>query len=87
MEFSYGHWAGLSKDLAGYDLVLTAETIYAEESVDDLLSVLKTAYKSTRTRTESGMDNLSIKEIWTKDIESETVILVAAKVSSVHRYR
>jgi len=41
LEFSYGDWAGLSKTITTYDLVLTAETIYSEESVDDLISVLK----------------------------------------------
>ena len=85
LEFSYGHWAGLSKDIDRFDLVLTAETIYAEESVDDLLSVLKSA--STRSAeggsVENGMDNMSMqdKDRWTEDIRNETVILVAAKVS------
>jgi protein-histidine N-methyltransferase len=41
LEFSHGDWAGLSKSITTYDLVLTAETIYSEESVDDLISVLK----------------------------------------------
>jgi len=84
LEFSYGHWAGLSEDLGRFDLVLTAETIYAEESVEDLLSVLKSA--STRSAeggsVESGMDKMSMqyKDKWTDDIRNETVILVAAKV-------
>jgi len=85
LEFSYGHWAGLSKDLAKFDLVLTAETIYAEESVEDLLSVLKSA--STRSAeggsVENGMDKMSMQDKvkWTEDIRHETVTLVAAKVS------
>lgn len=85
LEFGYGHWAGLSKDLGRFDLVLTAETIYAEESVEDLLSVLKSA--STRSAeggsVENGMDKTSMqdKDKWTEDIRNETVILVAAKVS------
>jgi hypothetical protein len=85
LEFSYGHWAGLSKELNRFDLVLTAETIYAEESVDDLLSVLKSA--SNRSvgvgSLENGMDKMPMqdKDNWTEDIRNETVILVAAKVS------
>ena len=83
LEFSYGHWAGLSKEIEGFDLVLTAETIYAEESVNDLLSVLRAASKPTETpKLENGMDNMSIKDEWTKDIEKETVVLIAAKVST-----
>jgi protein-histidine N-methyltransferase len=84
LEFSYGHWAGLSKDLDRFDLVLTAETIYAEESVDDLLSVLTSSSRSEGGSVEKGMDKMSIqdKDNWTEDIRNETVILVAAKVSS-----
>jgi len=83
LEFSYGHWAGLSKDLDRFDLVLTAETIYAEESVDDLLSVLKSASTRSAGSVEIGMDKMSMqdKDNWTEDIQNETVILVAAKVS------
>jgi len=84
LEFSYGHWAGLAQDVENFDLVLTAETIYAEESVDDLLSVLKASTRSEGGLVEKGMDKMSIQDKgnWTKDIRSETVILVAAKVSS-----
>jgi hypothetical protein len=85
LEFSYGHWAGLSKELDRFDLVLTAETIYAEESVDDLLSVLKSASNRSAGNgpVENGMDKMSMqeKDNWTEDIRNETVILVAAKVS------
>lgn len=84
LEFSYGHWAGLAQDVGGYDLVLTAETIYAEESVDDLLSVLKASTRSGGGGSvENGMDKMSMqgKDNWTEDIQNETVILVAAKVS------
>jgi len=81
LEFSYGHWAGLSKELDRFDLVLTAETIYAEESVDDLLSVLKASTRSAGS-VDNGMDKMSMqdKDNWIEDIQNETVILVAAKV-------
>jgi len=81
LEFSYGHWAGLAHDVGGFDLVLTAETIYAEESVDDLLSVLRASTRSAGS-VENGMDKMSMqgKDNWTEDIQNETVILVAAKV-------
>jgi hypothetical protein len=84
LKFSYGHWAGLAQNVGGYDLVLTAETIYAEESVDDLLSVLTSSSRSVQGGSvENGMDKMSMqdKDKWTKDIRNETVILVAAKVS------
>jgi hypothetical protein len=83
LEFSYGHWAGLAHDVGGFDLVLTAETIYAEESVDDLLSVLKSASTRSAGSVENGMDKMSVQDKgkWTENIQSETVILVAAKVS------
>ena len=84
LEFSYGHWAGLAQDVGKFDLVLTAETIYAEESVDDLLSVLKSASTRSAGSVENGMDKMSMqdKDSWTEDIQNETVTLVAAKVSS-----
>ena len=84
LEFSYGHWAGLAQDVGGFDLVLTAETIYAEESVDDLLSVLTSSSRSEGGSVGNGMDKMSMqdKDSWTEDIQNETVILVAAKVSS-----
>jgi hypothetical protein len=79
LEFSYGHWAGMAKGLEGCDLVLTAETIYAEESVNDLLSVLKSA--SNPTSLENGIDKMSINhKNWTEE-SNVTVILVAAKAS------
>jgi hypothetical protein len=85
LEFSYGHWAGLAQDVGRFDLVLTAETIYAEESVDDLLSVLASSSRSVQGRSvEKGMDKMSMQDKgkWTEDIRNETVTLVAAKVSS-----
>jgi protein-histidine N-methyltransferase len=85
LEFTYGHWAGLSRDINhGYDLVLTAETIYAEDSVNDLLAVLESATKPPQSREdlqiEDKLDTMSVKDDWIKDIQHETVILVAAKV-------
>lgn len=53
LRFTYGHWGGLAKELVdgkgdgqGYGLVMTAETIYAEDSVDDLIEVLRGAYRA-----------------------------------------
>jgi hypothetical protein len=59
---------------------LTAETIYAEGSVDDLINLLKAAVggKSTAGNTE-------MKEDWSRDIgQGERVVLVAAKVCLLH---
>ena len=59
LRFTYGHWSGFAQELLtpleaaignagledrkGYGLVLTAETIYSPESVDDLIDVLRNA--------------------------------------------
>ncbi|WVQ94707.1 hypothetical protein IAU59_001787 [Kwoniella sp. CBS 9459] len=58
LVFTYGHWAGLASELQpqdkegenaeqpqGYGLILTAETIYAEESHGSLLDVLRSGVK------------------------------------------
>lgn len=69
LRFTYGAWGGLAKDLRereggdetdkrrrAYDLVLTSETIYAEDSVDDLIAVLRSA-----TATANGDDKATAK--------------------------
>lgn len=102
LEFTYGHWGGLADELKGreaYDLVLTAETIYAEESVDDLVAVLRSASSSSAIavsklniglsggegeKLEETFGDMSVKENWAKEIsQGERVVLVAAKVSSI----
>ena len=96
LEFTYGHWGGLAEDLksgGGYDLVLTAETIYAEESVDDLIAVLHSASTTQSDTGNSGSESkqvgledtfgaMSVRYDWIRDIgQGERVVLVAAKVS------
>lgn len=96
LEFTYGHWGGFAEDLkgrGGYDLVLTAETIYAEESVDDLIAVLHSASTTQIDIGESGSVSkqvgledtfgaMSVRYDWIRDIgQGERVVLVAAKVS------
>ena len=111
LRFTYGGWAGLATDLrdgkvgAGpnspwpngraYDLVLTAETIYAEDSVDDLIAVLraanaraasdgeaKAAPKHLDVALEDSLGELKL-EAWKRQplADGEGVIMVAAKVS------
>ncbi|RSH94301.1 hypothetical protein EHS25_004104 [Saitozyma podzolica] len=79
-----------------YGLVMTAETIYAEESVTDLIGVLRSATarsgggSSGETRTlkreevalEDSLGDLSVGDewAWTPLRDGEPVILVAAKV-------
>jgi hypothetical protein len=83
LEFSHGHWAGLAKSIGTYDLILTAETIYAEESVDDLLSVLRSASRQTSPNgLAEKLDKVSITDDWSSDLGNDSVVLVAAKVSS-----
>lgn len=54
LNFTYGHWGGLAREIEteqaeeqggerGYELVLTAETIYSEASVESLIQVLRVA--------------------------------------------
>ena len=110
LRFTYGGWAGLATDLrdgkvsAGanspsaigraYDLVLTSETIYAEDSVDDLIAVLRAANaraasdgeaepapKHLDVKLEDSLGELKL-EAWKRQplADGEGVIMVAAKV-------
>lgn len=60
LEFRYGGWKGLSEEISskgeGYGLIISAETIYAEGSVGDLISVLKAATESSTASTVLGND-------------------------------
>jgi hypothetical protein len=80
LEFTYGHWAGLAKEIKQeYDLVLTAETIYAEESVDDLIKLLQAAVGVATEQAEPASSGN--KEDWPTGIaQGERIVLVAAKV-------
>lgn len=92
LEFSYGPWEGLAKHFKEdgaekQDLILTAETIYQETSVQSLLDVLQAASRPVKSsREEKGvasedpaetLSGLSLSAKW--DTE-ETITLVAAKV-------
>jgi hypothetical protein len=89
LEFSYGAWQGLAdrlkRDNVVYDLILTAETIYREDSVSSLLDVLRRGSSShgppvtNDIRDLDDLDKLDLSGKWPED---ETIILVAAKVSS-----
>ncbi|KAK4688781.1 hypothetical protein P7C73_g1313, partial [Tremellales sp. Uapishka_1] len=91
LRFTYGDWSGLSRDIEKYDLVLTAETIYAESSVTPLLDVLRNAYElrspDVENGTEKGLEesigDLRVQDEWSRtplQEGKETVVLVAAKV-------
>ncbi|WWD16868.1 hypothetical protein CI109_101300 [Kwoniella shandongensis] len=99
LKFTYGHWEGLSSELSQegevYGLVLTAETIYADESTPALISVLKAAVKSKASKEEEivvreevkledSLGNLSVKDEWAKVPLRERTeggfALVAAKI-------
>jgi protein-histidine N-methyltransferase len=98
--FTYGDWSGMAAQLAeqeGYNLVLTAETIYAEETVQPLVDVLRAATragfesnsKATQQTTgnlEDSLGALSVADEWAKHplATSDPVILVAAKVSPLY---
>lgn len=99
LRFTYGDWGGMAVALATeepYRLVLTAETIYAEDSMGALLDVLVTAARgetgSEGTRgsknpamqdkpLEDSLGALDVRD-WTRPLASadEAVVLVAAKV-------
>jgi protein-histidine N-methyltransferase len=89
LEFSYGPWQGLAEHLRQsakkQDLILTAETIYREDSVSSLLDVLRfgsTSHSTAVTRIE-GLEDLDKLDLGSKWPETETVILVAAKASHI----
>ena len=92
LSFSYGGWSGFAQTLAGsetgagYDLLLTAETIYRLESVPSLIQVLKRAPKAEDQKSRdqassadvaSALDSLTLQKPWKAE---DVVILVAAKV-------
>jgi protein-histidine N-methyltransferase len=94
LRFTYGDWSGFAGELGGqegYDLVLTAETIYAESSVGALLEVLKGCYKARKeTRRppdgeglEDKLSGMRVADDWKTPLREseESVVLVAAKVS------
>lgn len=77
LEFSFGDWAGMASELKPeYDLVLTAETIYREESVEGLIHCMRAAVPE---RTDGGDDVRpgSLVDAWK---QGKSITLVAAKV-------
>lgn len=110
LKFTYGDWSGLAEELGAsgthangdgvstneYDLILTSETIYSEDSVDALLDVLRAASRRSERKTEVVQDteieerlgDLAVREKWDSVSladTKETVVLVGAKVSSFRR--
>ena len=93
--FSYGHWSGLAKNLreegGGYGLVMTAETIYAETSVEPLIDALRAATTpsdkimgSYVIELEERIGKLDMADKWAKTPLREVkggMTLIAAKVS------
>jgi len=91
-EFSYGPWEGLAarlqRDNIQHDLILTAETIYREDSVTSLLDVLRhgsTSHGPAPTSEIRDLNDLDKLDLSVKWPENETVILVAAKVSTTQK--
>jgi protein-histidine N-methyltransferase len=111
LRFTFGHWAGLAKELAGatgsigsgdgegrYGLVMSAETIYAEDSANDLIAVLRGASqcgertgvpgaagrRKEEVALEDSLGDLSMMDAWANAPlrEGESVVLIAAKVRS-----
>ncbi|WVR04147.1 hypothetical protein IAU60_001146 [Kwoniella sp. DSM 27419] len=94
LQFTYGHWTGLAADLrtrTGYGLVLTAETIYAEESNAPLLDVLKSAVRTGNPQEgakvevglEESLGSLKVGDEWKSKPLSDGgdgYVLVAAKI-------
>lgn len=93
LRFTHGDWSGMAQNLAKdtpYDLVLTAETIYAEGSVGALLDLLKAAardvevvkeMKAAQGSVEQALDGLALDDWAKKPLRDQSVILLAAKVS------
>ena len=96
LTFSYGHWSGFARNLreegGDYGLVMTAETIYANGSVEPLIDVLRAAIcrkkKEHVGRGEIGLEErigkLDMADGWAKTPLREVqegMTMVAAKVS------
>ncbi|WVF66910.1 hypothetical protein IAT40_001653 [Kwoniella sp. CBS 6097] len=99
LVFTYGHWAGLAAELQdkskqgeGYGLILTAETIYAEESHQSLLDVLRAGVKKGDSSKgtehvdvglEDSLGDLKVVDEWKRKAlrdGGDGFVLVAAKV-------
>lgn len=77
LTFTSGDWSHFAQTIEQpYDLVLTAETIYAESSVNALLDVLQ---RASRGGWEDAMERLKLDGVQSLMGES-SVVLVAAKV-------
>lgn len=96
LRFTHGDWSGMAAEVAKdspYNLILTAETIYAEGSVGALLDLLKAAardgdvkvvkeIKATNDESvEQALDGLALDDWAKKPLREQSVILLAAKVS------
>ncbi|EKD01887.1 hypothetical protein A1Q2_03814 [Trichosporon asahii var. asahii CBS 8904] len=95
LRFTHGDWSGMAAEVAKdspYNLILTAETIYAEGSVGALLDLLKAAardgdvkvvkeIKATNDESvEQALDGLALDDWTKKPLREQSVILLAAKV-------
>ena len=77
LEFTTGDWSHFAQTIEQpYDLVLTAETIYAENSVSALLDVLQ---RASRGGWENAMERLKIDGVHSLT-DGSSLVLVAAKV-------
>ncbi len=88
LRFTSGDWGGMAQSIeGGYKLVLSAETIYAEDSVGPLLDAMRAStseYKKANGEEDlaSSLGALQIDDFAKAPLrESEPVILIAAKVS------
>lgn len=94
LRFTSGDWGGMAAGLeGGYKLVMSAETIYAEDSVGPLLDVIraatanfvekKEAKEEKEERLEDSLGALNVHDEWAgvRLAQGEAVILIAAKVS------
>ena len=94
LRFTYGAWSGIAENLdqnaERYDLILTAETIYSEDAVDDLVDVLRVSARREKpghqtVELEVSLDELHLHGQWDRAAlkdQKEAVILVGAKVSA-----
>ncbi|BEI90095.1 uncharacterized protein CcaverHIS019_0301650 [Cutaneotrichosporon cavernicola] len=87
LKFTSGDWGGMAQSVGSYDLIMSAETIYAEDSVGPLLDVIRAA--SASSKKENGKENdlsdslgaLQIDDFTRAPLsEGSSVILIAAKV-------
>jgi protein-histidine N-methyltransferase len=81
LEFSCGDWSNFAQSISQpFNLVLTAETIYSENSIGALLDVLQRASEPIGSDWENSLQQSGADRSLRALADGASVVLVAAKV-------